>query len=142
MPSPTEKHLCLLLLFMILKELFFVFFSSRLDYCNGMFTCLGQNMIQWLQCVQNTVARLLTKTQKHDHISPVVASLHRLPVHFRINYMFLVSTLKAPSYLAELLIPYSPAHSLRSSDKALLAMPRSRLGTKRDSAFAVGNQTL
>ncbi len=47
----------------------------------------------------------------------------------------------APSYLAELLTHYSPAHSLRSSDKALLGIPWSTLKTKDDRAFAVRTPT-
>ncbi len=46
-----------------------------------------------LQMVQNAAARLLTETRKYEHISPILASLHWLPVHFRIHlklfYLFL-----------------------------------------------------
>ncbi|KAF7662572.1 hypothetical protein LDENG_00232880, partial [Lucifuga dentata] len=39
--------------------------------------------IRSLQLVQNAAARLLTKTRKYDHITPVLASLHWLPVQAR-----------------------------------------------------------
>ena len=38
-----------------------------------------------LQLVQTTAARLLTKTGWNDHIRPVVASFHWLPVKFKIT---------------------------------------------------------
>lgn len=46
------------------------------------------------QLVQNAVARLLIVTCKKQHITaPVVASLHWLPVHFKIHFKVLVLAL-------------------------------------------------
>jgi len=45
-------------------------------------------------------------------------------------------------HATELLIHYSPACSLQSSDKALLVIPCSRLKTRGDRAFAVRAPTL
>ncbi|KAI3356306.1 hypothetical protein L3Q82_017205, partial [Scortum barcoo] len=50
-------------------------------------------------------AEVLTKTRKRDHITPVLASLHWLPVKFRVDFkILLLLTYKAlhglaPSYL-------------------------------------------
>ena len=44
---------------------------------------------------------------------------------------------QAPSYLSDLLHPHSATRSLRSSNKGLLHIPRSRLKLKGDRAFAV-----
>ncbi|MBN3302962.1 B3GN3 acetylglucosaminyltransferase, partial [Amia calva] len=57
---------------------------------------------------QNAAARILTKTKNHDHITPVLASLHWLPVRFTINFKVLLLALKAlkglaPPYLRDLL---------------------------------------
>uniref|UniRef100_A0AAQ6IB00 Reverse transcriptase domain-containing protein n=1 Tax=Anabas testudineus TaxID=64144 RepID=A0AAQ6IB00_ANATE len=71
------------------------FISSRLDYCNSLFTCLSQKSIYRLQIVQNSAARLLTRKRKYDHITPVLASLHWLPVCFRIDFKILLITFKA-----------------------------------------------
>uniref|UniRef100_A0AAY4A612 Uncharacterized protein n=1 Tax=Denticeps clupeoides TaxID=299321 RepID=A0AAY4A612_9TELE len=38
-----------------------------------------------LQLVQNAAARVLTRTRKFDHITPVLQSLHWLPIKFRID---------------------------------------------------------
>ena len=53
---------------------------------------------------------LITRTRKHDHITPVLKELHWLPVESRIVFNMLVMTFKcisclAPSYLAELVQP-------------------------------------
>ena len=43
----------------------------------------------------------------------------------------------APPYLADLLKPYTPTRSLRSADRLLLVVPKSRLKQRGDGAFAV-----
>ena len=39
-----------------------------------------------LQRVQNNAARVVTLTEKHDHITPVLKELHWLPVRKRIEF--------------------------------------------------------
>ena len=50
--------------------------SSKLDYCNGIFYGLLQNQIQKLQRLQNSAARLVTRTKMSEHITPVLINLH------------------------------------------------------------------
>ncbi|TWW65331.1 hypothetical protein D4764_21G0002310 [Takifugu flavidus] len=65
-----------------------------------------------------------------------MASLHWLPVKFRIIFKTLLLTYKVlrglpPSYLEELVIPYQPNRPLRSQNAGLLVVPRvsrSRMG--------------
>ena len=69
---------------------------------------------------------------KYDHIKPVLKQLHWLPVNQRINYKILLLTYKAlngqaPSYITELLEPYTPARNLKSSSKNLLKIPLVKL---------------
>ncbi len=85
--------------------------------------------ISWLQLVQNTAARLLTRSTKRDHITPILASLHWLPSHFRINFKNLLIVYKShhglpPTYISDLLSPYSTPRPLRSTHHGMLALPR------------------
>ena len=79
--------------------------------------------------VQNFLARVVvSSTKRCHHISPVLANLHWLPVKQRIEFKIVTITFKTlqnkqPYYLSELLHPYIPNRSLRSSDKHLLHVP-------------------
>ena len=78
-----------------LEMIIHAFISSRLDYCNNLFTCFNKKELDRLQVVQNSAARLLTQTNNRAHITPVLASLHWLPLHFRIHLKMLVLTFRA-----------------------------------------------
>ncbi len=78
---------------------------------------------------QNAAARVLTRTRKYDHISPVMSTLHWLPIKHCIDFKILLITYKAlngfaPQYLSELLLHYSPPRPLRSQDSDHLIIPR------------------
>ena len=65
--------------------------------------------------------------------------LHWLPIRHRINFKLIMLTWKAlhdmaPNYLCELLLPYTPKRTLRSTDKLLLTTPRT-LSSYGDRAF-------
>ena len=38
------------------------------------------------QQIQNTTARIVTRTSRFSHITPILKSLHWLPVIYRINF--------------------------------------------------------
>ena len=125
-----------------LETVVHAFISSRLDYCNSLYIGISQSNLNKLQLVQNAAARLLTNTKKSEHITPILAQLHWLPVKFRIEFKILLFVFKAlkgsaPSYISELLPPHSTTRSLRSQDQLLLAVPRTRLKTRGDRAFSV-----
>ncbi len=66
---------------------------------------------------------------KYDHITPIIQSLHWLPIKYRISYKILLLTYKAlnglaPAYLTSLLSRYNPTRSLRSQNSGLLVVPR------------------
>ncbi len=124
------------------ESVIYAFITSRLDYCNSLYVCLDQSSLQCLQLVQNAAARLLTGTKMYEHITPVLASLHWLPVRFRIEFKMLLIVFKilhglAPAYLSELLHVHTPVEELRSSNQVLLDVPRARLKNKGDRAFSV-----
>ncbi len=91
-----------------LEKLVQAFISIRVDYCN--------NLLQ-KKLIQNAAARILTRTRKSQHITPVLSSL--LPVTFRIDFIVLLLVYKSlnglgPKYIADMLTEYKPNRPLRS----------------------------
>ena len=114
--------------------------TSKLDNLNSLLYGLSDIKIQQLQYIQNNAARLITKTRKYQNITPILKTLHWLPVAFRIQYKILLLCFKSlnglgPKYLAELFLPYEPDRDLRSSEQKLLQEPRFRLNTYGSRAF-------
>ncbi len=92
------------------------FISTRLDYCNTLYLGISESLVACLQYVQNAAARILTNTKKRDHITPLLISLHWLPVKYRIQYKVLMFVYKAlhnqaPEYIKDMLIPSVPTSS-------------------------------
>ena len=87
-------------------------------------------------------ARVITFTPRREHISPVLRSLHWLPIHRRIEFKILLLVYlclhdNAPQYLADMLTTHAVTRSLRSTDKQLLVVPRSKLKRHGDRSFNV-----
>src|SRR6218665_2367165 len=59
---------------------------SKLEYCNSLFYSINSSQIKRRQTIQNALARAVTKTPKHHHITPVLKSLHWLKITQRIHY--------------------------------------------------------
>ncbi len=71
------------------EQLVHAFMTSRLDYCNALLGGCPASSINKLQIVQNAVARVLTRSRKYDHITPILQSLHWIPIKFHISYKIL-----------------------------------------------------
>jgi hypothetical protein len=122
------------------EKIIHAFISSRLDNGNSLLFGLPDYQINRLQRIHNTAARILTLTNKYSHITPILESLHWLPIQYRIMFKILTLTYRclngsAPSYLSQLLSPYNPPRSLRSSDQLLLTIPKTKTKTYGDRAF-------
>ncbi len=89
------------------EMLIHAFMTSRLDYSNALLCGCSACLINKLQMVQNAAVRVLTRTRKYDHISPVMSTLHWIHAKHRIDFKILLITYKAlnglaPQYLSEL----------------------------------------
>lgn len=78
--------------------------------------------------IQYSAARILTGRRKHDHISPILASLHWLALQIDFNIIYIIDYSQSPErphpklYLRLLIAPCRcPFPSLRSSDASFLA---------------------
>ncbi len=103
--------------------------ALRLDYCNALLGGCSARLINKLKMVQNAAARVLTKSRKYDHISPVLSTLNWLSINHCIDFKILLITYKAlnglaSQYLSELLSHYSPPRPLRSQNSGHLIIPR------------------
>ena len=62
------------------------FIHSRLDYCSSILYGLPNYSIHHLQKIQNLAARIITSSVRSSQITPVLKSLHWLPVNYCINF--------------------------------------------------------
>ncbi|KAK7094312.1 hypothetical protein V1264_007952 [Littorina saxatilis] len=97
---------------------------SRTDYCNSLLSGVPVSMIQPLQTLQNFAARLVCKAGRTQHCTPLLFSLHWLPVAQRIKYKicclcFKVIINSTPLYLSQLLQVYSPSLPLPTPTSVL-----------------------
>ena len=136
-PSPSMLYLCVgrvLLVFVIFGELGApsqkqavnvanALVSSRLDYCNSLLRSLSGRDLKKLQCVQNSLVRIVTRMPKYSraHITPVLKSLHWLPIKQRIRFktasiIFKFLHTGTPAYFSPHLTRYSCSVNTRRSN--------------------------
>ena len=105
--------------------------GSQLDYCNSLFRGLSVLDLRKLQCVQNSLARIVANTTKYSHITPVRKALHWFPIKYHsifktamLVYKFLHSG--NPKYFEPFLIPRHSAYNTRrsQSDGIFLEVPQ------------------
>ena len=114
---------------------------SRIDYANSLLCSAPDYLLAKLQRVQNSAARIITKTPKFDHVTPVLMSLHWLPIKQRIDFKVLLLVFKAlknvaPGYICDLLQLRTAPRTLRSSTSQFLVTPACRTVTYGDKCFS------
>ena len=124
------------------KTLLCAFVLSRLDYCNSLLAGTPIFLINKLQKVQNNAARLIFKSSRSAHVTPLLKSLHWLPIEKRIQYKIALLCFKyfnnlAPSYISDLLHVYTPSRQLRSAtDTRIFRIPSCRTKTYGNRSFS------
>ena len=118
------------------------FISSKLDYCNAIFTGITDSNIHTLQLIQNYAAKLVLNKRKFDHATPLLRELHWLPVKYRIDYKVLLICYKArnslaPQYISDILVPYTRYRGLRDLAPNSLYVPSTERVSMGDRAFSV-----
>ena len=117
------------------------FIFSKLDYLNSLLVNLPDRLLDKLQRIQNITARIVSRVGRMDHITPVLSSLHWLPVKARISFKVCLMVYRAvngeaPSYLSDILTIYEPRRCLRSAENGiLLSVPKTRT-SYGDRAFS------
>ena len=85
------------------------FVSSRLDYCNSLLAGVSDELVNRLQSVLRSAARLVLRKRKFDPVSiDLRERLHWLPIRQKIQYKLGLLVYKcllglAPSYLSDML---------------------------------------
>ena len=115
--------------------------TSHLHYGNALLQGLPQVLIERLQRIQNCAARLITRSRKSEHITPVLRELHWLPVKYRLRFKVNTFTYKvlnglAPAYMSDIVQKHQPTRSLRSTEKSLLVVPVLRTATYGERCFS------
>ncbi|KAI5614475.1 hypothetical protein C0J50_9062, partial [Silurus asotus] len=90
------------------EKLIHAFMTSSLDYCNALLGGCPASLINKLQFVQNAAARVLTRSRKYDHITPILFLLTR----------------------------YNSSRFLRSQNSGLQVVPKIAKSTKGGGAFS------
>ena len=107
------------------RTLVHAFIISRIDYCYSLLFGLPSVHLLKLQRLQNAAARLISNVPRYSHITPVLCSLHWLPVKFRIDFNILSLTFKAifrhaPVYLIDMIVIKEQSRSNLSSASGLI----------------------
>ena len=123
------------------EKLVHAFLSNKLDCTNSILYGLPEYQLSKLQRIQNSAARLITLSKKHEDITPILKELHWLPVKQRIIYKPMLMTYKslhgkAPNYISELIIVKEPVRTLRSNVSTILHRTTVNTVTYGERAFS------
>ena len=113
----------------------------KLDYCNSILYNIPNRELNKLQSFHYCLTRDVTRSPRFCSVTPLLKSLHWLPVQYRIKYKIWTLTYKVrhkcqPVYLQNPLKPLNRTRIFCSSDDDQLVVPRVS-SKKGERAFSV-----
>ena len=111
-----------------LEQLISSLVFSKMLYCSTVWSNTSTTNIKKLQLVQNFACKIVTKTRKFDHVTPLLHELNWLSVDQLLFFRATVMTYKcmnhlAPSYLSSKFVKRSDIHNRRTRNREALQIP-------------------
>ena len=124
------------------ERLIHAFVTSRLDFCNSVLIGLPKTYTNRLQKVQNWAAKLLFEQSKYTHVTPLLRSLHWLPIEARIQFKIITLVHGciygfSPKYLCEIICIKKFKRHTRQSNFVTLLVPQTVGLTYSNRAFCI-----
>ena len=119
------------------KALVHSFVASRIDYCNAILYGVSDGVVRRMQTTLNAAARLVVDAGRRQHMTPILPSLHWLPVKQRILYKIGLLSFHCvrgdgPAYLTEMFSRVSDTSgraNLRSAARGDFVIPQTNTMT-------------
>ena len=101
---------------------------SKMFYCSSVWSNTSASNIKKLQLIQNFAAKIITKSGKFDHATPLLRQLNWLPVKEQLHLRDATMTFKcannlAPDYLCSSLIQRNKIHKRETRNKNSMHIP-------------------
>jgi len=96
-----------------------IYVTLKIDSSNALPAGIPSILTSQLQRVKNAAARLVYKSKKHDHITPILTKLHWLPIQDRIIFKIFSPHRQIPQQLGPILSERHP-HFLPATPKSPL----------------------
>ena len=116
--------------------------TSKVDTCDSLLAGIPASTLKPIKRVLNITARIVSRCPKLTHITPLLKSLHWLPVESRVQFKVLLILYKALlgniPYINELVQLYKTRYGLRSAGEQYLKVSKTRVsyGDRSFAAFA------
>jgi hypothetical protein len=124
-----------------LSEIISSLVISKILYCSSVWSNTSATNVKKVQSIQNFACKIITKSRKYDHVTPLLRKLNWLPVDKLLYFRDAVLMYKcvnnlAPDYLCNKLIKRSSIHnrSTRTCDSLQIPLFKTAAG-QRTFAF-------
>ena len=104
--------------------------NHALTIAKSILADIPNKLIHRLQLIQNSVARIITRSKSTDHVTPLLIKLvQRIYFKILINITFKALHNLSPAYIIDFIHTYTPSRPLQSSSAGLLGLPVINLTT-------------